>query len=249
MEREKNVFFNINRLPAEKGLLLFGLSMSKLSNRQDAKNCLNDLRPLAIQKMSKPLIGLNFIYSDFLSLYSDRPATELKNSFMEMVIQHKNEMQKLIQKEALEFQIQHGFNYMVWNQLYVGTNDFNEKFRDIKSLFAKDQKFQKYVMEDIEVFGREMGENQINYFLEESLMFYLLIKNKVKLPNDYIENQQKWILFCYPGRPLKSTIYLTLINPFKLNWAENPYQNAFYDLEGKQLIKYEDVDLESYSVK
>jgi hypothetical protein len=26
----------------------------------------------------------------------------------------------------MEFQIQHGFNYMVWNQLYVGTKDFNQ---------------------------------------------------------------------------------------------------------------------------
>ena len=33
----KNVFFDINKLPGEKGLLLFGLSMNKLQNRQDAE--------------------------------------------------------------------------------------------------------------------------------------------------------------------------------------------------------------------
>lgn len=249
MTKEKNVFFDINKLPHEKGLLLFGLSMNKLDNRQNAKNCLDDIRLLAIDKMSKPLIGLNFIYSDFLYLYSESPAPELKETLMSRAINHKNSFQKLIAKNTLEFQIQHGFNYIVWNQLYVGTNDFDLLFKELKKVFENDDQFRKYMEEDCSEFGREVGENQINFFLEESLMFYLLTKNQVKLPNEYIENQQKWVLFCYPGRPLKSTIYLAKLNPFKLDWQENPYQDAFYDLEAKQLIKYEDVDLETYSVK
>ena len=246
---EKNVFFDINKLPAEKGLLLFGLSMNSLRNRQNAESCLNDIRHLAIEKMQKPLIGLNFIYSDFLYLYSNKPAPELKDSFMSQVINHKNSFQKLVIKNNMEFQIQHGFNYLVWNQLYVGTNDFDVLFRDLKKIYSEDSKFQECLKQDCESFERELGTNQENFFLEESLMFYLLTKNKVKLPNDFIENNQKWILFCYPGKPLKSTVYLYQLNPFKLNWPENPYQNAFYDLESKQLIKYEDVDLETYTVK
>ncbi len=91
-----------------------------------------------------------------------------------------------------------------------------------------------------------MKDNQVNFFLEESLMFYLLTKNEIKLPNEYIENNQKWVLFCYPGRPLKNTIYLYQLNPFKLEWKENPYQNAFYDLEAKELVEYNRVNLETY---
>jgi hypothetical protein len=94
-----------------------------------------------------------------------------------------------------------------------------------------------------------MGENQVNFYLEEILMFYLLTHNKVKLPNEYIENQQKWILYCYPGRPLKSTVYLYQLNPFDLSWPENPYARAHYDLESKQLIELDRVDLETYTVK
>jgi hypothetical protein len=210
---------------------------------------LEDIFYFTPKKITKPLVGLNFIYSDFLYLYSNRPAPELKNSFMDQVINHKNSIQKLIAKNPISLQLQHAFNYMVWNQLYVGTNDFSYKFVQLKKIYEKDSIFQNYVKEDSEIFGREMGDNQINYFLEEALMFYLLTKNQVKLPNEYIENQQKWTLFCYPGRPLKSTIYLYKLNPFNLDWAENPYQNAFYDLDSKQLIKYEDVDLETYSVK
>lgn len=246
---KKNEFFDINKLPAEKGLLLFLLSMNKLANRQNAENCFADIRHISPFKVSKPLIGLNFIYSDFLYLYSNKPAPELKNSFMNDIIGHRNGMQKLIEKNNIEFQIQHAFNYMVWNQLYVGTKDFKDLLAKLKKIYDVDANFQKYMEEDCNVFGREMKENQVNFFLEEALMCYLLSHNQVKLPNEYVENNQKWILLCYHGRPIKSIIYLFQLNPFKLDWSDNPYQNAWYDLEEKKLIEFDRVDLENYNVK
>ncbi len=246
---EKNKFFDINKLPPEKGLLLFGLSMNKLANRQSAEKCLEDIRHFTPSKVSKPLIGLNFIYSDFLYLYSDKPAPQLKNTFMIDIIRHRNGMCKLIEKNNIEFQIQHAFNYMVWNQLYVGTKDFKDLFAKLKKIYFSDDKFKRYMEEDCVIFGREMKENQMDFFLEEGLMFYLLIKNKVKLPNEYIENNQKWILFCYPGKPVKSTVYLFQLNPFKFNWSDSPYQNSWYDLEEKKLIEFDRIDLETYNVK
>ena len=244
--KESNVFFDINKLPGEKGLLIFGLSMNKLFLRQSPGNCIADIRHFHTAKVSKPLIGLNFLYSDFLYLYSDEPAPKLKDSFMTQVISHKNGVQKLLEKDRLDFQIQHAFNYMTWSQVYVGTDNFHELFHKVKLMYSEDPLFQKYVAEDSALFGREMTDNQTNFILEEILGFYLLSKNKVKLPNDYIENQQKWVLFCYPGRPLKSTIYLYQKNPFNLSWKENPYENAHFDLEAKKLIEFDRVDLETY---
>ncbi len=241
-----NTFFDINKLPLEKGLLLFPISMSRIRNRQSAESLLEDIRHFSPSKVSKPLIGLNVIYGDFLYLYSDKPAPELKNSFMKEVINHKNGMQKLIEKNFLEFQIQHAFNYMVWNQLYVGTNDFSQKFTEIKRLYAQDRLFQKYIQEDCGYYGRPMEENQINFFLEEHLMQYLLVKGQIKLPNEYIQNQEKWILFCYPGNPPKASVYLFQLNPFNLNNSDNLYQNAEYNLETKKLIDFTRVDLDTY---
>lgn len=242
----KNTFFDINKLPPEKGLLLFGLSMNKLFLRQSPKNCIEDIRHFHTQKISKPLVGLNFIYSEFLYLYSDKPAPELKNSFMTQIITHKNGIQSLLEKNNLDFQIQHAFNYMAWAQLYVGAKNFNELFNSLKKIYTEDVVFQKYISQDCERYGRDMGDNQVNFFLEEILMFYLMTKNQIKLPNDYVEGQQKWILFCYPGRPLKSTIYMYQLNPFDLDWKDNPYQNTHFDLEAKQLIDFMRVDLETY---
>ena len=249
MSLEKNVFYDINKLPPEKGLLLFGLSMNRLLNRQNAEHCLEDIRYLGINKMSKPLIGLNFIYSDFLYLYSNKPAPELKHTFMNLVIDHRNSMQNLIEKHSREFQIQHGFNYMVWNQLYVGTKNFNHLFEELKRIYKNDVRFQKYLRLDCETFNKDMEENQVNFFLEEVLMMYLLRKNQIKLPNEYIEGNQKWILFCYPGKPLRSEIYIHQLNPFNLSWNENPYQDGNYDLEARQLIDFNNVDLDTYEIK
>jgi hypothetical protein len=242
----ENTFFDINKLPPAKGLLLFGLSMNKLFNRQSPEKCIEDIRHFHTEKVSKPLIGLNFIYSDFLHLYSDRPAPELKESFMTQIIAHKNGVQKILEKNNLDFQIQHAFNDMVWNQLYVGTRSFNNLFDTIKKLYKENPLFQMYLKEDCEKYAREIADNQVNFFLEEILMFYLLTKNQIKLPNEYIEGQQKWVLFCYPGRPLKSTVYLYQLNPFDLDWPENPYQNSHFDLEAKQLIDFARVNLETY---
>lgn len=241
-----NTFFDINKLPPEKGLLLFPISMSRIRNRQSPESLLEDIRHFSPSKVSKPLIGLNVIYGDFLYLYSDKPAPELKNSFMNEVINHKNGMQKLIEKNYLEFQIQHAFNYMVWNQLYVGTNDFSQKFTEIKRLYAQDPLFQKYIQEDCDYYGRPMEENQINFFLEENLMFYLLTKGQVKLPNEYIQNQEKWTLVCYPGNPPKGHVYLYQLNPFGLDSKDNVYQDCFYNTEVKKLIDFTRVDLDTY---
>jgi hypothetical protein len=242
-----NQFFDINKLPKEKGLLVFGLSMNKLNHGgQTANDCIDYVRNFTPSKVSKPLIGANFIYSDFLYLYSDKPAPLLKNSFMNTIIQHKNSLQKIIEKNNLEFQIQNAFNYLTWSQLYVGSKDFNEKFLEIQKIYSLDKKFQKHITADCKLYAREMHENQINFFLEEITMFYLMLKNQVKLPNDFIENQQEWILFCYPGKPLKSTVYLFQLNPFDLDWPENPYQNSVYDLESKKLYDFDRLDLETW---
>jgi len=246
---EKNTFFDINKLPPEKGLLVFGLSMNKLTNRHNATHVLNDIRIFSPDKISKPLVGVNFVYSDFLYLYTNKTAPELKNTLMHQVINHKNGMDKLIEKSRLEFQIQHAFNFLTWSQMYIGAKDFDNLFKKLKEIYQGDTLFQKYIEEDCEFYGREMEGNQVNFFLEEILMMYLITKGKIKLPNEYIENQQKWVLFCYTSKPLKSIVYLYQLNPFKLDWPENPYQNTHYYLEGKQLIEFDRVDLETYKLK
>ena len=247
-----NVFYDINKLPAEYGILVFPISIARTENStgQDPKQCIDYVKNFSPNKVSQPKIGLNMIYGDFLYLHSKEPAKNLKSKFMIRVLNHKNLFSKLVKKLWNEFQIQHAFSYETWNQLYLDYDgDFNFELRRIKHLYEKDSLLQKYIKEDSKFCGRRVTEEQIDFFLEEHLMFYLISKGKIILPNQYVQGREKWILWCYPGSMLKAQIYLYQLNPLKLENPQNIYQNCMYDLESKKLIDFTRVDLETYNYK
>lgn len=248
----KNKFFDINKLPKEYGILVFPISISRMENAtgQTPEECLEYIKHFSPSKVSSPKIGLNMLYGDFLYFHSNEPAEVLKEKFMNSVLKHKRGFQKLISKEWDRFQIQQAFAYGVWAQLYLNyKGDFQSDFIALKNIYLEDNLFRDYLKQDAEFCGRELSEQQINFFLEEHLMFYLLSKKQIILPNEYIQGREKWILWCYPGAPLKGQIYVYQKNPLSLDLPENPYQNCFYDLEAKKLIDFTRIDLDTYSYK
>ncbi len=251
-EKTQNIFHDINKLPKGYGILVFPISIARTDNGtgQDPNQCLEYIKHFSPSKVQEPKIGLNMIYGDFLYLYSKEEASTLKKRFMNIVLKHKNAFQKLIKKERESFQIQHAFSYQVWNQLYINyQGDFDSDFREFRKIYDKDEVFQKYVMDDIKHFKKEITEDQINFFLEEHLIFYFLSKKKITIPNDYIQGREQWVLCCYPGVPLKAEIYTYQKNFFKLEAEENVYQNHYYDLESKKIVDLKKIDLERYNYK
>ncbi len=245
-----NTFYDINKFPKNYGILVFPISISRTDNEtgQDPTQCLEYVKYFSPSKVSEPKIGLNLVYGDFLYLYSDEKATKLKQKFMNLVLKHKNAFQKLVRKERERFQIQHAFSYEVWNQLYLSYDgDFDSDFREFRKMYDNDILFQKYLKEDAEFAKRELTEDQINFFLEEFLMCYLISKKKVSLPNEYIQGREQWVLWCYPGVPMKGQVYTYQKNFLKLDVVENPYQNHSYDLEAKKLIDNLKINLETYN--
>lgn len=249
-ELPKNVFHDINKLPKEYGILVFPISLARVDNNtgQDPKQCLEYIEHFSPSKVAEPKIGLNMVYGDFLYLHSKEEASTLKQKFMNLVLRHKDAFQNLLAKEKDRFQIQHGFSYEVWNQLYLSyKGNFDADFRAFKKIYSEDTVFQKYVADDIAYCGRELTDEQLNFFLEEHFMFYLLSKKQVSLLNDYIQGRENWVLWCYPGKPLKGEVYTYQLNHLKLDAPENLYQNCRYDLESKKLVDFMRVDLETYN--
>ncbi len=246
----KNGFYDINKLPKNYGVLVFPISISRTDNGtgQDPAQCLKYIEHFSPSKVVEPKIGLNIVYGDFLYLHSEEQARTLKQKFMNLVLKHKNTFQKLIEKEQERFQIQHAFSYEVWNQLYLSYDgDFNSDFREFKKMYEKDILFQKYVKEDAEYAKRELTDDQINFFLEEYLMFYLISKKKVSLPNEYVQGREQWVLWCYPGIPMKGQVYTYQKNFLNLDTVENLYQNHSYDLQSKKLVDNLKIDLRVYN--
>ena len=245
-------FFDINKLPKDFGILVFPISISRTEHHtgQTPEDCLNWLKHFSPKKVSEPKIGANIIYGDSLYMNSKEPAFNLKDKFTKIIIRHKNTLSKIIKKHRLDFQIQHAFSYEVWNQLFLDYDgDFDSDFSKFKKIYNQDKLFQKYVQDDAVFCKRELDAHQLNFFVEEFLLFSFLSKKKIRLPNEYIQGREKWVLWCYPGVPLKGMIYTYQKNFFKLEAPENPYQNHTYDLESKKLIDYTKIDLEKYNYK
>jgi hypothetical protein len=196
-----------------------------------------------ISKIRKPIVGLNLIYGDNLYLYSNEKASSLKNKFQTLINSHKYEFKKLVKKDPKY--IPDSFSFTTWSQVILESNEFMTRLGELKKLYKGDKNFQELVAEDIKNSKKKSDENSINFILEEILLFYFITKGKIRLWNDYVEDRQKWILYCYPGKPLKSEIYLYQKNFFKLKNPENKFENSFYDLEAKKLYDYDNLDLDT----
>ncbi len=99
-----NKFFDINKFPSSEGLLIFPISMSRISNSQNAKKCFEYMKIFSPSKIIKPLVGLNFIYTDLLYFNSINKKSELKNKLLPLIISHKNEFLKILSKNPLFIQ-------------------------------------------------------------------------------------------------------------------------------------------------
>ena len=232
-------FFDINKLPQKEGLLVFGISMSRIGNAQGAGKCFGYMESF-IPKIIKPSVGLVLLYADGLYLNSDEIASSLKKKFQALIHSHKYEFINLLKKHPLY--IPKSISYLTWNQLLLETKEYFDYLGRLKEIYKIDKQFQHYVKEDIS--KNNPTQNEINFILEEILVFYLIAKGRVKLYNAYVQDKEEWILQCYPGKPLKSETYIFQKNFFKLFNTKNIYENSFYDLEGKKLYDYNKVILD-----
>lgn len=237
---EKNEFFDINKFPQKEGMLIFGISMSQISNVQGAKKCFCYIEEL-VKKINYPYVGLTFLYSDNLYFYQKGEPAKLNKKFQQLMISHKNEFSKMLEKN--KWYIRDSFGFITWNQALLEVKDFMGYFSKLREIYKKDKVLQEYIKKDIGNANKKISENSINFILEEILVFYLASKGVLKFPNKYLNGKEKWVLWCYPGKPLNSEIYLYKKNFFKLHNKVNNYENSFYDLSEKKLYNYDKLEI------
>ena len=234
----KNKFFDINKLPSGWGILVFPISMSRISNSgQNARACFDYLVDIN-KKIQEPKVGVTFVYGDYLYFHSNEKSFVLKQRFQELVIDHKNAIYNLLtSKEGKKhFQIIPAFTFCTWNQLYLWTDNFKAYMMRLADMAKKDKVLQKCLQEDAKVLGRKLDENQKMFLLEESLVAYLVSKGKINIYNEYVHGREKWLLWCYPGKPPKTQAYIFKKNIFDLHMEENKFENSVqYDLLNKKL--------------
>lgn len=237
-----NEFYDINKYPATWGNCVLGISMPLIDYKQSSTKCF-ETEKYMISKIKKSGVGVIFSYSDGLYMHSSESASELKIKFQNLMEKHKQAFLNLIHKDINIIPL--AYTFTTWSQMILNCKNFTNYFRKIKKEYDKDKKFQKYVKLDIDSVGKKIDENTINYILEECLLDYLIVKMKVRLQNDYVQDKEEWVLNYYHGKPHRTHAYIHQKNFLKLE-SKNVYQNAWYDALNKKLYEFDRMDIETF---
>lgn len=237
-------FYDINKFPKEKWLIIFPISMSKISNQQSIEECIDQIITFE-KKVLKTWIWIVFVYTDFLYMYNPWKASDLKKKFMQSSYAHKNGIMKFIYSNVKY--IPEAFTFLTRNQLYLCYDKFYDEFQNLIKKYNSDKVLQSYVKQDIKIQWRKATKNQIYFTLEEYLMTYLLSKGKIKIYNQYIWDSYNWILIAYPWNTTKTLGYLYQKKLFNYDNPQNPFENSFYNTDKKIIYDNMKIDLEKYN--
>lgn len=241
-----NTYFDINKFPKDWGLLVFPVSMGRIAHGQHQKHYIEWLE-LFLDKISSNQVGAHFLYSDALYMNFETDAYKTKNAFAQASVSHKQGLMRLVGKNYKKFQIESAFSFQSWFQMYLSHPDFFARLAEVRRIYDNDAEFQKQVSLDAKEHNRELTQNQISFYLEEHLFWYLLTNRELHLVNEFVGHREQWILPCYPGPAPRGQIYLFQLDPLKINNNLNPYKGQ-YDLEKRVFIDYTKTDLETYNV-
>lgn len=240
---KKDVTYDINQLPQEAGMLVFGISMSRISNAQDAKQCFAYMKQLAEKIVKTQGVGLTLLYTDGLYLHSDKSSEVLRKKHLGAIVSHAKGFQKILGKNV-SF-IPQAFSYLMWFQMIIHTENFLTLYGLLIKLYEKDSILQNCVLQDTGKTRKAMTNHDKEFVLEESLALYLMTKGKTEFSNEFLHGKEQWILQCYPGKPLMTEAYLAQKNPFKLHNPKNRYEYHTYDLEKRKLYDLQTIVLPS----
>jgi hypothetical protein len=245
MQNKKEQFYDINQLPTEEGIFFMGISMNRIGNTQSPEKCFEDLKWLDTKIKKTDGIGMVTWYGDYLYFHSDEPASLLRDRYKELMLSHKNGFMNIISKDNVW--IKKAFSFYTFGQVMIDNSDiFPKALQIILDLYDQDDQFRKYVHEDCEIANHGLGEKEKMFILEEVTAIYLAAKGKLNFNNRFVHGTEKWVLHMYPGKPLKSEVYVFQKNPLKLSNAKNMYENSYYDLTDRKLYNYQDIDISTF---
>lgn len=257
--KQKNVFYDISRLGKWSWLIVFPISLSRISNAQDPKKCVEYLHHLS-WKIAYPDIWVSLVYTNSLYNYSPEPAYMRRNKFQPLSSNHVRGFRKLLESPRVDttdwhkhYYIPRAFNYMAWDQFYLQEIDFFDRLQKLRKIYERDELFQRYMYEDFvyTTWVREweeigMSDIQRDFFLEEHLLLHYVLYGKLKVENNFVWSDPNRILFGYPGPMLKHEAYIFQQNFFDVE-SDNLYKTCHYDVAEHVLYDALDMDIASYA--
>jgi|GEM_PF-396916 len=233
-KEDKPLFRDISRLPETRGIVYFPISLSNIQTTQHPEKIAEDVYHIFLKVQRKyEGVLLIFLYADYLYLYDERPAHEMRKYIMGSVYQHRGALKKLLRKKWFDMQ---SIRFMTYGELLYQAS-FSRYFEMLVRQYNSDELLRKCV--EYDAGERTFGDLQRDFILEESLWLHL-INHKILHLND---RYHEWVLGTYPGPMLATEIYLLQKNPFKLS-SNNYFADGHYNLRDKTLERGQKIDLD-----
>lgn len=242
---KRNEFYDINQFPSEHGMLVFGISMSRIGNSQSPAACMRHLESLYHKIKRTEGVGLTTLYADYLYMLTEKdPPAKARERYLGQMFAHKFGIERAVEKSALY--VRKAFSFMTWGELLLQTREYPLAMQRARELMKSDARLRAFVRADaMAVAERPLRQHQ-QFILEESVLFYLIAKGKASFPNEFIQHRQDWVLLCYPGGPLRTETYLFQKDFLGYRNPRNVYQNHYYDLVAKKLYDFSRIDIETF---
>ncbi len=239
-----NEFYDFNKHPSGYGIEILNISMSLLSTKQTPKKCVELDRKHVKRKFNEKKVGGLVLYTDGLYLNSSEESAKLHYRHRQLIEEHKQGFMNHLKKDPTL--IPNAYSFISWDQHILNCSKFSSYLAKVRELYKKDRCFKKLVEHDIKAAGREVSRYTIEFILEEILADYAATKGLVELPNEFVQGRQEWVLNIYPGKPIRSQVYLYQLDPLKLGRTSNVYGNCWYDWQQCVLYDFERLDIETF---
>lgn len=224
---------DIKKIPAD-GYLIFPLSMSRLSNSQDAKICYEALKFFE-KKLEMISLDVVFLYTNGLYFNNTEPALDVRKRTVAQMLAHKGAIMKMILKEK-KF-VPKAFHFIPWDYVILNSKEFESFFNILKKEAEKKAEFYKMIVKDLD--KREIDEANINFMIEEIVVTHLIRQKMVELPKTLV-NKDNFRLFIYPGGFMSADLY---------QWEKKllpqddgfPFYASHYDLNKKVIYNFNEI--------
>ena len=231
---------DLNKLPAD-GYVVFPLSMSRISNSQNAEECYKWLEFFE-KKIS--LLGLDaiFLYTNGLYYNDDSPALEVRKKTNGQMISHSNAVRNIVIKKKKY--MPQAMHFVPWDYIILNSSEFDAYYNLLKKFDREDEKFHEYVLEVLK--DRKESEANVTFILEEIAVTHLIRQRMIEFPKTLVR-KDNFRLIAYPGPPLKADIYQWQKNVLpkkETNKKENPFYASHYDLDKKVIYNFDEVSLD-----
>ena len=234
------------KLPNKSGLIIFPISMGKITGEQSAEKVFNFIKNKVLEKLwdnSEP-ISILILYSEsFYKKYNMGHPNHLK-----LIKEHETKLKSLI--KSVSYLEDSAYSFYNWDEFINKFGNYYEieKGRDyLLKLSELDDVFGKYLSETITRLNQVDCLDSRKFLLEETVLFHYLLKEHINYTDDFVKNRNKWVLIAYSGFALKIIAYVHKHNVFKLDGnSKNVFQDTFYDFKSGYLYQYNNLDLDKY---